>query len=55
MAKLPNRNNAVVSLEKFTEYLLNPEHPTGRHKARVFKAALGLTLENAEFLRNTAQ
>jgi hypothetical protein len=42
-------------LEKFTEYLLNPEHPTGRHKARVFKAALGLTLENAEFLRDSAK
>jgi hypothetical protein len=55
MAKLPNGNNAVVSIEKFTEYLLNPEHPTGRHKARVFKAALGLTLENAEFLRDIVQ
>ena len=55
MAKLPNGNNAVVSIEKFTEYRLNPEHPTGRHKARVFKAALGITLENAEFLREITQ
>ena len=55
MAKLPNGSKAVVPVEKFTEYLLNPDHPTGRHKARVFKAALGLTLENAEFLRERAQ
>ena len=55
MSKLPNGNKAFVPLEKFTEYLLNPEHPTGRHKARVFKAALGLTLKHAEFLRSTVQ
>ena len=54
MTKLPNGNQAWIPVEKFTEYLLNPEHPTGRHKARVFKAALGLTVEDAEFLRHAA-
>lgn len=51
MAKLPNGERAVIPLEKLTEYSLNPEHPTGRHKARVFRAALGLTLKDADFLR----
>ena len=55
MAKLPNGDRAVVPLEKFTEYSLNPDHPTGRHKARVFKAALGLTLKDADFLRSHVQ
>jgi len=55
MAKLPNGEYAVVPLEKLTEYALNTEHPTERHKARVFKAALGLTVENAEFLQMTLQ
>jgi hypothetical protein len=36
--------------QKLTEYCLNPEHPRGKHKARVF-AALGFTAENADDLR----
>jgi hypothetical protein len=51
MPKLPNPDQAVIPLEKFTEYALNPEHPIGLHKARVFKAALGLTLDDAAFLQ----
>lgn len=51
MAKLPNGDQAMVPLEKLTDYSLNPEHTTGKHKARVFKAALGLTLDDAPFLR----
>jgi len=33
-----------------TEYALNSDHPTGRHKAHVFKAVLGLSLEDSPFL-----
>ena len=55
MARLPNADQAVVPLEKFTEYALNPDHPSGRHKARVFQAALGLTQEDAAFLQATVQ
>lgn len=51
MPKLPNGDKAIVPIEKFSEYALNPEHRTGRHKARVFKAALGLTQDDAEFLQ----
>jgi hypothetical protein len=49
---LPNFENAVIDMRKLSEYALDPESPRGHHKARVFKAALGLTSENAEDLRN---
>jgi hypothetical protein len=48
---LPNGDKAAVDLEKLTGYCLNPEHPRGKHKARVFAAALGLTADDAEHLR----
>ena len=49
--KLPNGDEAIVDIRKLTEYCLDPGHLRGRHKARVFAAALGLTAENAEELR----
>lgn len=55
MAKLPNGENAAVPLEKFTEYALNPDHPTGRHKARLFNAVLGLTRDDAVLLQIAVQ
>ncbi len=51
MSKLPNADRASVPLEKLRGYSLNSEHPTGKHKARVFKAILGLTAEDADTLR----
>ena len=50
---LPNADKAVIPLHKFTEYSLNLEHPTGRHKAHVFQSVLGLTIADAEFLQET--
>jgi hypothetical protein len=50
--KLPNGENAVVEIDKLAEYLLNLDHPRGKHKARVFGAACGLTAEHAEILRD---
>lgn len=52
MPKLPNAERALVRLEKLTEYSLNPNHDKGGHKARVFEAALGITMTNAEWLRD---
>lgn len=49
--RLPNGDQAVISMEKLRGYCLNPEHPSGKHKARVFAAALGITAEDAENLR----
>ena len=49
--KMPGGDAAIADLEKLTRYCLNPEHPRGKHKARVFAAALGFTTENAGELR----
>ena len=49
--RLPFGENAVVEPVKLLAYCLNPAHEEGKHKARVFRAALGLTAKDAEFLR----
>lgn len=51
MPKLPNAEQAQVSLEKLRDYSLNPQHHKGGHKARVFASALGLTAADAALLR----
>ncbi len=48
---LPGAERAIVSLEKLRGYCLDAEHPEGRHKARVFRAALGLNADDAEWLQ----
>src|SRR5207248_9929969 len=53
MSKLPHAERAVVDLAKLRDYALNPQHHVGKHKARVFLAALGVTLDDAEWLRQT--
>jgi hypothetical protein len=50
--KLPNGARAIVQIEKLRDYCLSPSHPDGKHKARVFAAALGLGEGNAEWLRD---
>jgi hypothetical protein len=49
--KLPGGDNAIVDIAKLRDYCLDPQHPRGRHKARVFAATLGLAQTDAEFLR----
>ena len=49
--KLPNAARAVIDVEKLRDYSLNPNHPKGKHKARVFLAALGFKADDAERLR----
>ena len=48
--KLPNAKLAVVEPEKIRAYCLNPSHPRGKHKARVFKRSLGLTKTDTTML-----
>ena len=38
---------------KLEDYVLNPRHREGRHKARLFESALGITLANTGVLRQT--
>lgn len=49
--KLQNATRAIVEIAKLRDYSLNPKHPEGKHKARVFTATLGLTDRDAAWLR----
>jgi hypothetical protein len=48
--RLPNGEHADLGV-KLEEYVLNPLHRDGRHKARVFESALGITLADRDVLR----
>jgi hypothetical protein len=47
--KLPNGERADLGT-KLEDYSLNPLHPRGQHKARVFESCLGISLANKEIL-----
>jgi len=49
--KLPNPERAIIERQKLLTYCLNAEHSEGQHKARVFKSALGIGLDEVEELR----
>ena len=50
--KMPNADRAFVDIDKLTQYCLSPSHPRGRHKARMFESALGITAADADMLRD---
>jgi hypothetical protein len=45
--RIPGSESATVGDDRIVTYVLNEEHPKGKHKARVFKA-LGYTSANAD-------
>jgi hypothetical protein len=49
--KMPNGDRAMVPIEKLTGYCLDPYHPRGRHKARVF-LSVGVCNSDAKALRS---
>ena len=49
--RIPNGDLADLGT-KVEEYILNPAHPDGKHKARVFESVLGISLANAHLLRD---
>lgn len=51
MAELPAHDRVLFDLAKLTAYCLNPDHLQGKHKARVFKSALGIGAADAPWLR----
>lgn len=53
--KLPNPEQAIIDSQKLSGYCLNPTHPDGQHKARVFRSVLGLSQENEAELRQFLQ
>ena len=46
--RVPFAEDAEIDIRKLTEYLLNPNHAAGKHKAVLWAAALGVTREHAE-------
>lgn len=48
---LPDVERAIVPRQKLEGYLLNPAHEDGRHKARVFRAALGVIAADWRYLQ----
>ena len=51
MARVPNAERAILDISKIADYCLSTVHVRGRHKARVFRGALGLNRDDAEWLR----
>jgi len=51
-ARLPDWDRAAIDIRKLEDYCLNPLHPKGRHKARVFQEAIGIGRHDAMWLRN---
>lgn len=49
--RLPNSHWASVSLAQLRGYCLSTTHPEGKHQARVFAAALGVTAADAVWLQ----
>ncbi len=50
--RLLNGDQAIIDIRKIEDYCLSPTHPRGRHKARVFREALGLQRSDAAWLRD---
>jgi uncharacterized protein DUF6883 len=50
--KVPGAECAVVDIRKLSNYCLDPTHAEGKHKARLFAVALGMTLSDAADLRD---
>jgi hypothetical protein len=44
-------SDIVVDVAKLRDYCLSETHLRGRHKARVFRSRLGLTIRDSELLR----
>ncbi len=47
---LPQYDKAVIPTRKIEGYALNPEHESGRNKARVFQSVLGINQTNSDLL-----
>ena len=51
-SRVPRADEAVVPEDKLARYALDPDHPRGRHKARVFSAALEIERADWRYLRD---
>lgn len=49
--KLPNPERTIIDNQKLVGYCLNFNHGDGQHKARVFKSALNLDIDDVDELK----
>lgn len=49
--KLPHAESGIVDISKLRDYCLDPQHSRGKHKARVFRSAIGVTQDDAGELK----
>ncbi|RZS53012.1 DUF6883 domain-containing protein [Sphaerotilus mobilis] len=47
---LPDHERAFIPVGKLREYVLNPHHDVGGHKARLFSSILGITAHDSAVL-----
>ena len=50
--RLPNADRARIPTDKLRAYALGASHERGRHKARVFASALGITAADWRYLHD---
>ena len=50
--RLPNARQARIPTDKLVRYALDANHERGRHKARVFASALGITAADWRYLHD---
>jgi len=50
--RLPGAARATIPTDKLVNYALDPNHPRGRHKARVFASALGIGAADWRYLHD---
>jgi hypothetical protein len=50
--RVPNAGHAFIDMSKLRDYALDPTHRVGGHKARLFAILLGMTIGDADALRN---
>ena len=52
MVLLPNHLGSELDIFKLRDYCLSESHPCGRHKARLFASALGISARDAGWLKS---
>ena len=48
--RLSQGDRAIIDERKVVDYCLSEDHDDGKHKARLFREILGITLDDAEQL-----
>ncbi len=48
--RMPDGDRAVVDEVKLRDYLLNPDHPLGKHHAHLFRTLLGVDVDSTDVL-----